>query len=348
MQKYQNMSLVRYFLCLGVITSHYFILNGIPNIWCVGGDMRIGIFFAMSGFLIYGSYEKHRDARKYFHNRVTRILPTYFTILLLSAILLAFLSSLPANEYFSSPQFWKYLGCNALFLNFLEPSLPGVFSTENVLPAVNGALWTLKVEWAFYIFIPIFFWIVKRFRWNEKMASLAVCFLSVAYIFIMKELYHQTGNRLFHILSYQFFGQGIYFFSGVMIYHYRKYLVEKNILFPLLASVAVYSIVLNFGGQGGLLSENILFSVVPPVASVAMLSFALGKNICNFQRFLGNYSYEMYLVHFPILQTLVHFGITKNLPPLLGLLLSVAIIVLTAILVSKIVKNLKKHLLRIE
>ena len=133
-----------------------------------------------------------------------------------------------------------------------------------------------------------------------------------------------------------------------MIYPYRKYLVEKNSLFPLLASIAIYSIVLNFGGQGGLLSENILFSVVPPVASVAMLSFALGKNICNFQRFLGNYSYEMYLVHFPILQTLVHLGITKNLPPLLGLLISLAIIVLSAILVSKLVKLLKKYVLRID
>ena len=348
MQKYQNMVLVRFFLCLGIITSHYFVLNGIPNIWCVGDDMRVGIFFAMSGFLIYDSYERNINTRRYFRNRVTRILPTYFTILLLSAILLAFVSSLPVNQYFSSLQFWKYLACNALFLNFLEPSLPGVFSTQNVLPAVNGALWTLKVEWAFYIFIPIFFALMKRFRWNEKMASLVVCILSIAYIFIMKELYHQTGNKLFHILSYQFFGQGIYFFSGVMIYHYRKQLVEKNIAIPFLASVVVYSAVLNFGGHNGLISENILISLLPPIASLAMLTFALGKNICNFQRFLGNYSYEMYLVHFPILQTLVHFGITKNLPPLLGLLLSVAIIVLTAILVSKIVKILKKHLLRIE
>ena len=338
------MTLVRYFLCLSVITSHYFILNGIPNILCNGGDMRIGVFFAMSGYLIYASYERNNDTKKYFRNRLTRILPTYLTVILSTAILLSLLSSLTLSEYFSSGHFWKYLTCNAIFLNFLCPTLPGVFDTGNILPAVNGALWTLKVEWTFYIFIPIFFWIIRHVKCSSKVLSAVICIISVAYVFIMRDIYISTGNKLYYILSYQFFGQGIYFFSGVLIYHFRKYVSGKKSFLPLLSSIVFYILFLFIDGIHSEWSETLMYSIVPPIISVLMLSFSLGENMCDFQRYLGNYSYEMYLLHFPILQTLINMGVTTSLHPLCGLAVTFILTFLAAVAVSKTVGMIKKKI----
>ena len=80
-----------------------------------------------------------------------RILPPYWATVVLFAILLGFCSASP--DYFLSGQFWKYLIANLCFVNFVEPALPGVFDGMEVT-AVNGSLWTMKVEWMLYLSMP--------------------------------------------------------------------------------------------------------------------------------------------------------------------------------------------------
>ena len=75
-----------------------------------------------------------------------------------------------------------------------------------------------------------------------------------------------------------------------------------------------------------------------------MLSFSLGENMCDFQRYLGNYSYEMYLLHFPILQTLINMGVTTSLHPLCGLAVTFILTFLAAVAVSKTVGMFKKRI----
>ena len=50
------------------------------------------------------------------------------------------------------------------FLNFAHPNLPAVFA-NNSMQAVNGALWTLKIEVLFYISVPLLVWL---FRWTGR------------------------------------------------------------------------------------------------------------------------------------------------------------------------------------
>jgi hypothetical protein len=63
---------------------------------------------------------------------------------------LSLFSNISTSEYFRSPQLFKYFIVNVFFMNFLQPSLPGVF-VENGSQAVNGSLWTIKLEIGFYI-----------------------------------------------------------------------------------------------------------------------------------------------------------------------------------------------------
>ncbi len=85
----------------------------------------------------------------------------YVDVVSVAALTLLSFSSLSASQYFGLG-FWKYLGANLLFLNFLAPGLPGVF-TSHLNYAEDGALWTLKIEVVFYLCVPIIYYLCHRF-----------------------------------------------------------------------------------------------------------------------------------------------------------------------------------------
>lgn len=47
-----------------------------------------------------------------------------------------------------------------IFLNFISPSIPGVFESN----LIYGALWTIKIEVMFYISIPLIAWACSKTR----------------------------------------------------------------------------------------------------------------------------------------------------------------------------------------
>ena len=147
-----NLDCLRLILASVVVLFHISLTN-IPALAFdkyFSARFAVNTFFVISGLLIYRSYVRSSSVGSYFEKRVRRIYPAYFTVVVLAALALCPLSSLPVSQYFGVG-FWKYLGANLVFLNFLAPSLPGVF-TSNSISAVNGALWTLKIEVAFYLF----------------------------------------------------------------------------------------------------------------------------------------------------------------------------------------------------
>ena len=122
------MDAVRYVLAFSVVVAHFNYLCGFDIPWPVSSSTGVGGFFALSGFLIYRNFEQRPIIRHYVLSRTLRILPPYVLIVVLCAFLLAPFSTLPAREYFLDPGWWKYLASNLLFLNFLAPDIPGVFS----------------------------------------------------------------------------------------------------------------------------------------------------------------------------------------------------------------------------
>jgi peptidoglycan/LPS O-acetylase OafA/YrhL len=121
-----------------------------------GGVAAVAVhsFFVVSGFLIFMSYERSRSLGSYFAKRFRRIAPGYIAVIVLSFLFLSLISTLPLQEYFTSPESIKFLLANLSTLNFLHPTLPGVFE-DHPYNAVDGALWTIKVE-IFLIFVAMF------------------------------------------------------------------------------------------------------------------------------------------------------------------------------------------------
>lgn len=266
-------------------------------------------FFGLSGFLVCGSFSKHPDLKFYLKSRAKRILPPYLFIVLSCAFGLAAVSSLSLVEYYTAGGFWKYLVSNICFLNFIQPSLPGVFD-NSVTNAVNGSLWTLKVEWALYLSIPVFFWFVNKFKWNIPLAVVTICICSFAYSLVMEYVSGVLGSPLYYKLSYQFIGQLSYFFTGVLVYHFRERLSNHEWWKMLAIAFFLYGLIeIDFWG----LDFTYVSFICQMLLVFGTLLFSLSRPITRHSSKLGNVSYEMYLFHFPVMQLALHFGLNQYL-----------------------------------
>ncbi len=312
-----NMGFIRYYLALSVVMAHLCTVMGIENHWPTSSYNAVGGFFALSGFLVYGSYLRAPSLKHYIKRRARRILPPYFTTVLLCAFGLIALSTLSAGEYFTSPQWWKYLVANLSFLNFIEPELPGVF-TNHEITAVNGSLWTMKIEWMLYLSVPIVAWCIRKIRKPALYTFIAIYIISLIYRITFYHLYEVHEKEIYMILCRQVFGQLMYFYTGVAIYfnlnRFLKYkwhiLVVAVVLCCLQDLIPYYEI-----------------TVGPIVVSSLVLWFSL---IGKWGRWANrdNFSYDIYLSHLPVIQVIIALGIREQIGTLWTFIISIAAILL--------------------
>lgn len=327
---HNNMDAVRYFLSMSVIVAHFNFLCGISVPWPVS---HIGVpgFFTLSGFLIFRSYEKAGSFKTFVKKRARRILPPYMVCVLLCAFFLSFASSLSFGQYFSSPQFYKYLFSNLTFMNFLEPGLPGVFEGDPFRSsAVDGALWTMKIEWCFYLTVPIIYWAINKVRHKLRYVNLiliTIIFLSILYRIGTDMMYRSTGNYLYIIIGRQFVGQLSFFYLGSLVYfNLDKFLKYKYYVLGVLILGAIFVY----------FNSNSKVVLDPLMKGGFVLWFSMVGEWGHYLSRHDNVSYDMYLYHFPLIQIGVLLGL-----PQLGtwpcFLIGVAVIIGFAFLTRNII-----------
>ena len=262
----------------------------------VSATFAVQAFFVVSGFLVTMSYENTRSARSYFLKRLRRIAPAYIVVVVTAAVALSMLSTLPPSAYFSSPQTWRYLGLNLVLSNFSAPTLPGVFTT-NFIPAVNGSLWTIKIEVAFYCLVPLMVMGARRFGPSRLLA--AVFAGSVAWKLGFDLAYAHGGAEIYSKLAKQVPGQLSFFAGGAWAY-YRT----RNCLGIRFWMAAVAALVYFFG-------EGFVFQdVTAPLAVTAIVywSAVAAPRMPEVPR-RDDFSYGLYLYHFPIIQSFIALNV---------------------------------------
>ena len=162
--------------CLQIVVYHYYLTIGLPVGWyvavqrAIGAVDGVGIFFALSGFLIGGILLDHARApnqlQVFYVRRFFRIMPVYW-ILLLSFVVVRW-----ADNH------WRFG-----LIQFLDADVPLwhylVFTQNNTTNL--GALWlvvtwSLAVEEQFYLVFPCLVrFLSRRTLVYGAVASLAVC-----------------------------------------------------------------------------------------------------------------------------------------------------------------------------
>ncbi|TDQ09969.1 acyltransferase family protein [Pedobacter metabolipauper] len=296
-----NFDLLRFIFSFMVVLAHIGVLtqgrNTIPYLGHIDSHLPVCGFFILSGFLIVRSYERTKSLKDYYIKRARRILPVYILIILVCAFSFAFISTWSAGDYFANSGFFKYLISNLTFLNFLQPCLPGVFD-QNYMCAVNGSLWTLKVEVSLYLIIPLLVYLIRKIK--KPIVFLALVYIIVLIHNYLLQKYIMPKNfNLYFTLSHQLPALMTYFISGMFLHFYFDWIMKhKTTLF--LIALPIFIVEYSMGYQ-----------YLLPI-TLSLILFYLGystklKCFNNFGRF-GDFSYGIYIFHFPLIQLFIHFG----------------------------------------
>ncbi|BCY27715.1 acyltransferase family protein [Flavobacterium okayamense] len=275
--------------------------------------LAINGFFIISGFLVAKSYSSSKSIKKYFVKRIKRIVPAYVFVILFFVVIFSFFSTLSIIEYFSSFQLYSYLGWNLIFLNFMEPCLPGLFQ-ENLICAVNGALWTIKVEESFYLILPVIFYFFKKFK--SKWIGFIIVYI-VSYCFYSYFKFYLDKP----LIAKQMPGVLTYFGTGVFIFLYFPEIIKHKIKFLLLCStLSVVSYIYSF---------YFLFPV--SFGFTVILSAYTFSSLNNFGKY-GDFTYGLYIFHFPLIQLFRSLNLFERFNPYLVAIVVVLMSILFAIL----------------
>lgn len=264
-------------------------------------SFAVEMFFIVSGFLIFWSFDADQNKKHFYIKRFFRIFPLYaFLILLQTLFFIGFSDG-------SFIQIVKYFISNLFFLNFLSPSVATTL-TDLQVNAINGSLWTLKNEVVFYAIVPFIFMFYKK--WGGVFLVILYS-LSVIYMFGVDYLGISK-------LLVQFPAQLRLFLVGIMLYLLFDKLKAKNIYL-----LAILSLVLIVLFQEYSYFKYTLYPFCVGFMMIYLVYFV--KNIkINF-----DFSYSFYILHFPVIQFALYFGLNPVNPIVSFLVLFGVILVLS-------------------
>jgi peptidoglycan/LPS O-acetylase OafA/YrhL len=275
-----------------VLYSHQHALLGVaePELlgWSTLGGVGVSIFFFLSGFLVWSSWARDPDLKRFFVRRSLRIFPAlWFVVLLTMLVLGPVLSKLSAANYFASFEAWRYLSTAFLVV---WRGLPGVFADNPYPLAVNGSLWTLPVEFLCYVSVALIGGI-SLVRRNGLMAlSLGLTVLVAAFGPLL------LGTRFVpHLEMVALFWWGVMygFVRGRPEPEGKAWAIALGIIF--LAFLLL--------GSHGVERAGLLVLAAALVMAAQRVSW--GSWVTDW---LGDLSYGMYIFAFPVQQIVVELG----------------------------------------
>lgn len=304
---------LRFFFAANILLAHLCELSQSKSLGFLSNfsDATIGVkgFFIISGFLVAKSYVSTPSLKQYFIKRGKRILPAYIFIIVFATIILSFFSFNTFMEYFKDVNTYKYLGWNMIFCNFMHPCLPGLFE-NNLLCAVNGSLWTLKVEEGFYIILPLIFYAINKLK-KPSIILISLYFFSLLYWFIMEDYFGKP------LLAKQLPGYLAYFVTGIFLFlnfelvlHNKSKLLIASVLLLIISNFSHFQINIFYPAAFGLL-------VIIAAYSLPFLN--------NFGKY-GDFTYGLYIYHFPIIQLFRQYNLFEKYNPIL---MAICVILIT-------------------
>lgn len=309
-----NYGFARFVAALFVICGHAISLSTgeVTNFSLYSGRYAVAFFFFGGGFFLTKSL-RQKGCRGFWGARIKKILPELMICVALTVFILGpIVTSLSVKEYFIDKRTYLYL-LNSFCV--LVHDLPGVFTQNVYTSTVNGALWTLPVEVLCYAGVYI---LGKADILTSKKILFTMPFLGVG---IGAILFLFRGNA---VLLNAVVPICMFYIGGLCQIYQDKIKISNVVLY-----VAVIGLIL-LQAVGGYYIGVFCFY---PYIILCLIN--IDKQVAKQLGKLGDYSYAMYLVGFPIQQAVVHaFGGQMN--PIFNMIISIPIDICLAILIYRI------------
>ncbi|MDB7359555.1 acyltransferase family protein [Enterococcus faecium] len=274
----------------------------LPNSKLPGGLQGVTIFFVVSGFLMAKNTIRDEKNRQFsflhfYYKRIKRIYPFLLFSLVVSIFILGISnirlignirSELP-SLIFGYNNWWQLNQGVSYFESYFNASLFKHY-------------WSLSVELQFYLIWPFLFIVMKRMRRKQVFYLIyTLIFVSIHFSLFLPsaKAYYHTVAKLFPFLL------GVWgYFNRITIGRFFEQNSFSKIWLLLLASLCLILFPI-FPYTLNELLISICFALL--LASVDDVNIAKKTKIASTKlSFVGKISYELYLVHFPVLIALTY------------------------------------------
>ncbi|AXX90450.1 hypothetical protein CKA55_11880 [Arcobacter suis] len=259
------------------------------------GFVGVDIFFVISGFIITRQISLLIQKDKFFLSefylkRIKRLFPALFIVVLSCFIIAIFIY--PPNDLlrFSKESIFSLFGMQ----NFFLLNQAGYFDVSAITRTLLH-IWSLSIEEQFYLFWPFLLLFVMKKLNKKRNILLILCMISGS--ILLNFIFKNYENLVFYMLPFRAFEFLIGAIAFLLYEDIQKLkIVQYNSLGYIIIAVLFFVIIFN--------NETSSLVFILAVIFLTFLLFFIQKNLIlsnSVLCYLGNISYSLYLIHWPIL-----------------------------------------------
>ncbi|WP_411696644.1 acyltransferase family protein [Enterobacter pasteurii] len=266
-----------------------------------GGFVGVDIFFAISGYLISKGIISNVDKNKFsfsdfYSRRTRRLIPALLSVIGLTYFSAYFIQSPNDFSQMSGSVVYALAGISNIYFWKISGYFDNFASLKPLLHT-----WSLSVELQFYIIWPVVLMLICKLTKKDIARLLIIGTITIALAAISISHVNKDSSGAFYLTHYRMheFTIGAMF---VLIERYLKNTVSATFVYSL-GMVMVFVSIFTFDVHSIVFPG--FYALIPCIGTAMMIgsgehsriSFLLGSKV---PRFIGEISYSLYLVHWPV------------------------------------------------
>jgi peptidoglycan/LPS O-acetylase OafA/YrhL len=313
-QKIEGLQFLRAIAIAGVLIYHLFFAIYSPTLgWRLSpigfGFLGVQLFFMISGYVISKSLASTDSMMSFLLKRFIRLLPSLVLIIL---VLYSISASWTESPFHAESKIYNLIPS----LTLVPPEILNLFSKVH-FANITGVLWSLNAEVIFYLIAALFFYMISKQKHFLTIFHFTSLGISILYVIGCINVNLLSDGTLFRIIialrlqNLSWFGIGIWLYSVEKL---RSASLKMKIVFLSLVLQSLSTHFFLIHTEDLLKWFEVFYSTMLIVIFIRVGGRKnISKNIFNrFALFIGDSSYELYLIHYGTLLPLIVYLQMRN------------------------------------